>query len=366
MRISDRYIGKQVLLSTVFAIAVLAVVLMFGSLFKEIRPFLTTAIPWSVVGQVTLDVLPVALMFTIPWGFLAAVMLVFGRLSSDQELTGFRVAGISLPRLAAPVFVIAIALCALCTWLNVWIAPRAEGAIQATIQRQVLLDPRAMLDPGAVQAKFPNEKVFVESKDGSALVGFHMYKTPKEKDPDQSSVYIHARRVDMLVDQPTQEFHLVLDGAYIETRNAKGDYEPAFTEQAKYLPLSFNYAHPLKPKAGNMTGEQIATYLTEAIHDPRVSKRTILGFRTEIARRYSQSFACLSFALVGVPLALKARRRDTSTGLLLSMLLGAAYFLCFFFANQFTSEKGMLAALWAPNVVCVILGLWLFRRARFR
>ena len=31
-----------------------------------------------------------------------------------------------------------------------------------------------------------------------------------------------------------------------------------------------------------------------------------------------------------------------------------------------STEQGVLIATWAPNVVCVILGLILLRRARFR
>jgi lipopolysaccharide export system permease protein len=40
MRISDRYIGRQVLFGTLAAVAVLSLVLVLGRLFKDIRPLL--------------------------------------------------------------------------------------------------------------------------------------------------------------------------------------------------------------------------------------------------------------------------------------------------------------------------------------
>ena len=70
-----------------------------------------------------ISVLPLSLMYTVPWGFLSAVLLVFGRLSSHQEITSFRVAGVSLVRLSAPVFVIGALLSLASLWLNINVVP---------------------------------------------------------------------------------------------------------------------------------------------------------------------------------------------------------------------------------------------------
>jgi lipopolysaccharide export system permease protein len=90
----------------------------------------------------------------------------------------------------------------------------------------------------------------------------------------------------------------------------------------------------------------------------------IPNYEAEIHRRYASSLACLAFAFIGVPLGIKARRKDTSSGLVLSLLIGAAYFLCGMIGGKTTA--GVQLAAWAPNVACVLLGLFLLRRARFR
>ena len=76
--------------------------------------------------------------------------------------------------------------------------------------------------------------------------------------------------------------------------------------------------------------------------------------------------ACLSFACVAVPLGLKSRRKDTSSGLIISLVIGTAYFLFTVVADEFETDLAATLALWAPNVFCVLLGLFLFRRVRFR
>ncbi len=79
---------------------VLGLVLVLGNLFKQIQPLLVDQkAPLELVMRFVISVLPLSLMYTIPWGFLSAVLMVFGRLSANQEITSFRVAGLSLVRL---------------------------------------------------------------------------------------------------------------------------------------------------------------------------------------------------------------------------------------------------------------------------
>ncbi|MEM9281969.1 MAG: LptF/LptG family permease, partial [Verrucomicrobiota bacterium] len=102
MKIIDRYIGKQVLGATLFAVAVLSIVLVLGNIFQELldqlvqRPDLDA----GYVLRFVMNVLPFSLIFTIPWGFLTAVLLVFGRLSADNELISLRMAGLSATRIS--------------------------------------------------------------------------------------------------------------------------------------------------------------------------------------------------------------------------------------------------------------------------
>ena len=127
MRLSDRYIGRQVLLGTLFAIVLLSTILVMGSLFQNLRMLIVEfGAPASIIVEFILATIPFSLIYTVPWAFLTSVLLVFGRMSSDNELTGFRVAGISLKRLSLPVFAIGLALSALCLWLNLDVAPKAK------------------------------------------------------------------------------------------------------------------------------------------------------------------------------------------------------------------------------------------------
>jgi lipopolysaccharide export LptBFGC system permease protein LptF len=366
MRISDRYITRQVIVVTLYAIVVLSVVLVMGNLFKHIRPLLVEqGAPLGLVLRFVLNVVPYSLMFTIPWGFLSAVLLVFGRMSGEHEITGFRVAGISLTRLSLPVFLVAAALSATCVWINVNVVPAATASLEDLVYEQVKRDPRSLLDPGIVQSKFKNQKVFVEERDGGSLNGFHLYQVSNGEDggPIRADAYVHAAKVSLVVDEEKKQLRLKLKDAFIETKQEDGNSEFAFAEEAEPWLFDFGSTRNRKIRSGAMTNTQIRSYLRS---QPDISEQKRVQFRAEITKRYSFSLACLSFACVAVPLGIKRRRKDSSGGLVLSIVIGMSYFLFTVLADDFKTDAGAMTMLWLPNVLCVLLGFYLFRRARFR
>lgn len=366
MRISDRYIGKQVLMGTLYAVVVLGLVLVLGNLFKQIQPLLVDQrAPPELVLRFVLSVLPLSLMYTIPWGFLSAVLLVFGRLSSDQEITGFRVGGISLVRLSLPVFGIGALLSLVSLWLNLNVVPYAKASSKQLIYEQAVRDPASLLKPGVVQGDFKGDgnalqKILIEGKNGEWVEGFHFYVLPKS---GGDRTYVHAARAALSVNQEQSQLRLKLEDAYFETRPAKGGVEMAFAGKAEPLVIDLKNPRDRKNRPSAMSNAQIRH---EIANNPELSGEKKVSFQSEITKRYSFSLACLAFAFVAVPLGLQKRRRETSGGLMLSLLIGAGYFVMTLLAEQFKTNSGVALMLWLPNIGCVLLGILLFRRARFK
>lgn len=366
MRLADRYIARQILLGTLYAIAVLSLVLIMGNLFKQARPLLVEQrAPLGLVLRFAINALPYTLMFTIPWGFLSAVLLAFGRMSSDNEITSFRVAGLSIVRLAIPVFVIGAIFSVVCLWINVNVVPLAKASLGDIIYEQVKRDPRSLLDPGIVQSNFENQKVFVEEREGDSLNGFHLYQVSNGEDgtPARAEAYIHAGKVSLVVDEEKKQLRLKLIDAFIETKQMDGRSQLAFAGDAEPWLFDFGTDKKQRVRASAMTNGEIRRHIAS---NPDLSNEKKVELRAEITKRYSFSMACLSFACVAVPLGLKSRRKDTSGGLIVSLMIGTAYFLFTVLADEFETDLGATLALWAPNVFCVLLGLFLFRRVRFR
>lgn len=366
----DRFLTLQVLGAVIFAVLILSVVLVLGNLFKEINTLLVDrGAPISFLGIFIVKLLPVSFVYTIPWGFLAAVLLVFGRLSSDQEINSLRSAGLSLYRIAAPVFILGLAFSLLCLWLNATVAPRSRGELRGMLYETFKDDPLRLLDPGVVQSRLKGQRIYVENRDSDkSLSGFHAYQIDSTDRNVGPLGYLYAEKVEMLIlDQESSRLDLRLSGVWAESYDREGALQQAFPAKVEpwVLPLELTNRRKLKPN--QFKSSEIREILKNPPPDLTEDLRQRFDF--EAVRRVSFSFAPLALALVGLPLGLSARRKETSTGIALSLGLAVGYFAFFAIADEMRGGSLHLLSislLWLPNALCLILGFFLFRRASSR
>src|SRR4030095_5857435 len=127
MKLRDRFVSRELIVNLLFAIFVLSLVLVVGQIFRKLFPLLVNHdVPVEYLVSFIAYVMPFSLIFTIPWGLLTAVLLVFGRLSADNELIALRSNGVSVPRVCMSLVLIALACTGICLWLNVQAAPAAQ------------------------------------------------------------------------------------------------------------------------------------------------------------------------------------------------------------------------------------------------
>ncbi|MBA3272329.1 MAG: LptF/LptG family permease, partial [Chthoniobacterales bacterium] len=109
MKLIDRFISRELLVNLTFAVAVLSLVLVIGNIFRKLLPLLVNHdVPAAYLLTFIAYVLPFSLIFTIPWGLLTAILLVFGRLSADNELIALRSNGVSIGRICVSLAAIAL------------------------------------------------------------------------------------------------------------------------------------------------------------------------------------------------------------------------------------------------------------------
>ena len=162
MKLIDRYVGWQLLVTSTLAVTVLSVVLVLGNVFKQLLELLVkNDTPLELVLSFLGYILPFSLSFTIPWGFLTAVLLVFGKLSAENELIAFRANGVSIPRVCLSALVLALGCVGICFWINIEVAPRAQAKMKEALYDIATSNPLAM---------FGSDKV-IDASSEAAVVG---------------------------------------------------------------------------------------------------------------------------------------------------------------------------------------------------
>jgi len=165
-KIFDRYIGRQIVFTTLAAVVILSVVLVLGNVFKKLIEEMDKypELGWGFVIEFIANVMPYSLIFTIPWAFLTSILLVFGRLSADSELTALRMSGLSMYRICAPVFLLGLVLAGTTLWMNVDVSPRSKSHIQQMFFQLATENPAAIFVSDEVVNTLPGYVIYVESR----------------------------------------------------------------------------------------------------------------------------------------------------------------------------------------------------------
>ena len=376
MKLLDRYVCRQVLLTFAMAVGILSVVLVLGNVFKELLNLLVNHnVPVEFILSFIGYILPFSLTFTIPWGFLTAVLLVFGKMSAENELIALRSNGVSMLRVCSSVFALALVCVGICLWINVDVAPRAQVKMKDALYNIATSNPLAMFRSDKIIEEFPNRKIYVERNEGRELHNIYVYEINEEDDPIK---VVYARRGSLDTDRENNQLLLHLFDARFEQRDqAEPDnllkIQQGITARETTFPISLQELYEKNKRRKGLTAMTVAE-LNQRLHEERdkmVSqgdeKRAAAAksaAKTEVSKRFSFSLASLAFALIGVPLAITAHRKETSIGFMLSLAVAFVYFFFIIIADTLRNDPKWHPEflIWLPNLIFIGLGFFLFRR----
>jgi len=362
------YLLRQVVSVMALSLCVFIGVLLMGSALKDVLALLVNQqVGLGVILKVLGFQIPWLLSFALPLGFLAGVLLAFGRMSADQELVAVRAGGISLAAISWPILLFAVLTCGAAAWINTELAPHCRIASKQ-LAHGLLGKPVDLLLPGRYIRDFPGWTVYIDAKDGDVLKGLLLYGYD---DKGKQIRYVEAESATYSMDSTNHSLSIHLinarfflqseEGAESES-NGEATWEMiSWGETTQKLDMGDVLGTELKPDLSEMTWRQLRGELSAAQE---------LGLKDgpiifQMHRQVAGSFACLCFALVGMPLGIRAHRRETSVGIAVALLVALVYYAFQAFAQSMEGSPSAQAHLlvWLPNFVFIGFGCWLFTRA---
>ncbi|HEY8898786.1 MAG TPA: LptF/LptG family permease [Chthoniobacterales bacterium] len=365
MKIIDRYVTKNVFVTMMIGIVVLSLVLVLGNLLKELLDRLVNqSVPLEIVLAFMAFVLPFSLTFSIPWGLLTALLLVFGRMSADNELIALRSNGVSIPRICIPVFALALTLTGICFWINADVAPRAAQKMAQALFEVATNNPIALFAADEVVDQIPDKRIYIRSKKGNELKDLTIFDIDSDGTPLK---VIFAKRGELVSDPKNQQLLLKFYDARYEQRDADDPRDIYKIQQGIVMsqgmfPITLDSLYEANKKGQRLeayTLPELKKYMDEGAGGQP------LAASVEFNRRFSASLACLAFALVAVPLGITTHRKETSVGFALSLVIAFSYYFFIIIANTFFRDNPHAypqVLIWVPNVIFLALGGVLFYR----
>jgi len=360
--IIDRYVGRQLLITSALAVAVLSVVLVLGRVLKDVLYLLVKSdVPNELILSLVAHIMALSLIFTIPWGFLTAVLLVFGRMSAENELIALRSNGVSISRICAPVAFFALLFVGICLWINVDVAPRAQKRMKEAVFNIATSNPLAMFGSDKIIEEFPGRKIYVERNEGRQLFNLLVYETNEENKPMR---VVFAKRGELETDLANKRVLMHLFDARLEQRDAETPddlqkIQQGITMEETVFPISLQELYEKNRKKEGI-GSQTFNQLLQSWREGEATS----ALKTEVSKRFSFSLASLAFALIAVPLAITAQRKETSVGFALSLAIAFTYFFIIILVDTVRNDPKFHPEwlIWTPNVLFLALGAGMFLR----
>jgi lipopolysaccharide export system permease protein len=358
-RILSLYIIREIASLFLLGIVIFTLVLLMGRLIKLTDLVISRGVPLADVSRMILYLMPSFLVFTIPMAFLLAVLLAFGRLSADNEITVMKSGGISLMQMMPPVV-----LCGLCAALLTLAAstigvPWGNSAFKSLTFDVMKQNATATIREKVFWDDIPGIVMYTEHYDEErhALKGVVIHDGRDQNRPltifaadgvigggaAQNDIQLTLNNGSIHVAGKADEYRLVHFGEYIMTIGGSG-------------------------QGGGFGRNELDMSVAELIRqidNPATTKAVGLKAQSELHSRFAFPFASLVFAVVAVPLGMQNRRSGKSAGFATSIGILLAYYVVQALLRTL-ADKGSLppaVALWLPNMIFLGLGWYLLRMA---
>ena len=378
MRLLDRHVLTETAVAGGGATGAFVFVLVAGNILNQVSVAVASGrvSGWEGLELIAL-LIPGVLPYALPLGLLTGVLLAFGRMGSQQELTAMKAGGLSLGRIARPALLLAAALALLSAWLNLEVAPDANTEYRRLLVGSAKDNPASVIVPGQLNRQFPGMVIRASARDGEVLRDFWLWRVD---DRGRLVQTVHAReaRLARAVSKAGEGvLRITLTDARLDTRPA-GDQtflQPSSFATADTSTLEFPASGIFKDgenfqrKLRWLTTQELLVAIERgwdvtAGADAATLERGRMVAKTQLMAHLASAFSVFSLAFLAVPLAVRVGRAETFVNAAVALAIALTYYLLTSMAGYVKDPAYRPDLLvWLPNLIVVTLGWFLLRRA---
>lgn len=406
----SRYLVRESIGPFIFGLAVITLVLIMDFLIDIMNLIINKGLRVTLVLELFVLNLAWMLALAVPMAVLVAVLMAFGRLSSDNEITACKACGISFNRLLVPTLGAALVLTLTMIWFNDRVLPESNHRARMlltditrkkptwSLEENIFLDhfegysikvrtiarktseiediiviqtanaERVITAKGGLMYFSPDgSMLMIEMEDGEILEvdpknpnGYTITKFAKQtiaipgasSDMERTTESTRGDRemnVAMMTEQNRQRENKI---AALETQAdslMKNAIARLYNTDAEARGLDRSAAAQTAFRANNELKGKLAFLEKNAAN----YKKEINSMEVEIQKKFSIPVACIAFVLIGAPLGAMARKGGFATGIGLSLFFFIVYW-AFLIGGEQLADAGLLSAFWAmwlPNFI---------------
>ena len=372
----DEYVLRAYAANFILSLVSFALLFLIFTFFELIGDIVRNGIALLTVGDYLFNLIPYIVSTVTPLCSLLAVLITFGSLNRNSELTAMKATGISLYRVVTPILVLAALLSVALFAFNESYLPdanRRQEALRAEIKgkpAQTFLRPDRKWISGQSGQQAPPAQDASAAATAPARIFYYQAFDPDRKvfanltvfefDPNSFTLVRRIFASNVHWDDAANRW-LFLNG-----------WQRAFANQtvASYKPFSVASFPEIHEQPSYFTKEdkqsQEMNYneLTAYIADLSQSGFDTIRLRVQLDRKFADPAVTLVMALLAVPFALSMGRSGGLAGIATAIAVAISYWVIAgtFNAMGETNTLPPLLAAWSPDLLFAIAGSYLLLR----
>lgn len=356
VRLLDRFVLKDFLRAYFYCIAAFFSIWLIFDASDTISIFLDERVSMRLIAEYYLTQVPQILVILLPVSLLLAVLFSLGRMSRTNEIVSMLTAGISIPRLLAPLFLMGLLTVGLSSALNYSLAPHAEQA-RKTYLDVARADAR---EPGLTAQIFRNRADSRTWFIQHFIPGQNDFTTVQVLQQDEQDNIVKNYLATTAVYHPAEK---TWELQAVKVVNYDGSGNILDDETRDTLMIEHWSETPFRLASTNMRAEflsldELRDYLRFNSDFPQ---SLLAPFSTHLEYRIALPWTCLVVVLLAAPLAIGFSRGGilSSVAAAIGLVFVMNFLTHLFLALGEGDRISPWAAAWTPNILFASIGLLL-------
>jgi lipopolysaccharide export system permease protein len=380
------YIIKEFFKAFFFGIVLFSILMVLNLVFDLINFFLSKSIAVFLVLKLLAFYIINVLPLSIPMAVLFGVLLAYGRLTADNEITAMKSSGLSYYALSIPIIILILIMSFFLLFFNHFLAPEINSHFRS-ISEEIAIK-RPLIKFNAKSVTDLNEYRLYANKvnnKNNTLLGVSIYKFEnkdtknifktnckyKSRQNNTKNTFRQSEKATWRITASSgtvkiceNGIQLTLHHGYLQkflASNIKNMMHMTFKNYVFFIPFS-----KVIKKHDLIATEISSLTLLKTIKQYKKENLSVITYERAFWSRWIFAFAPFAFLLIALPIGIMAGKNGRGIGFVMSLIVILIYYALFVLAVNL-SEKGYAPIgiiIWVPNFTIAVAGICLFIKIR--
>jgi LPS export ABC transporter permease LptF len=369
------YIIKEFFTSFIFGILVFSLLLILNIAFELVELALSKGVAIFLVLKLFVFYLPNILTLSIPVSVLFGVLLSYGKLSSDNEITAMKSCGLNYKTLTSPVIYFVCILSIFLVFFNHFIAPTISNHSKHLYEEIITKSPLARFDAKSI-TNIGNYSLYANKVNNktNSLFGLNIYKF-ENNDEDTSK----KNKKDILPQNDKESWRisaasasvkaydngiqLTLHNGYLQKANPANMSEITHMTFKKYI-FFISLGENIKKATITLASIQSPQLLKiiDECKQQAMPLSSYVNYQRDFWLRWVFAIAPIAFVIIALPIGLISNKRGKVMGFGVSLGITMLYYMLFLISTSLGEKEyaPLSIIMWLPNFVTTLIGSYLF------